>query len=216
MLKMGMLAGVLAVFAVGAVAQHEEHHPDNQATQPQAQTPTQPQPGMMGGMMGMMGQINQMNHTMGQMTAQHQQMSDMMTKLMQNMNAMQNEKDPAKLRAMMLWVEWTLHLGPSFPEVVETVWTSPEFKLKDSFLFRELADSKLPQQYPTATAKLLLKVLQNMQVAHYDLDKVEEIVRHIAPLQAPVDILNGICNELARLGYPQAAELQAWLQGRNA
>jgi hypothetical protein len=92
-----VLAVALSTFAVkGAIAQRDEQQPQNQ-TQDQAKS------GMMGGgMMGMMGQMNQMNHTMGQMMAQHQQMSDMMTKLMQNMKAMQNEKDPAKLRAMML------------------------------------------------------------------------------------------------------------------
>lgn len=95
-LKMGMVALMLAAFTGGAVAQHEEHHPEGQATQPQATQPKtensmQPGtagPGMMGGMMAMM---------MGQ----NQQMGDMSNKLMQNMAAMQNEKDPAKMRSMM-------------------------------------------------------------------------------------------------------------------
>jgi hypothetical protein len=94
MLKMGILAGVLAVFAVGAVAQHEEHHPQEQANQPQAQsTPSHPgAPGMMnGGMMGMMGQ----------MTNHHQKMSDLMSKLMESMAAIQNEKDPEALKSKL-------------------------------------------------------------------------------------------------------------------
>src|SRR5579863_249919 len=92
-----LLIGGLAMFSVGAAAQHEEHHPESQATQPQAQTPTQPQPGtpgtgmMGGGMMGMM-----MNMMMGQ-----NQMSDSINKMMENMAAMRNEKDPAKMKSMM-------------------------------------------------------------------------------------------------------------------
>ncbi len=109
-------------------------------------------------------------------------------------------------------VEWSLHLGPSFPEVVDAVWESPDFELKHSFLFRELDDSQFPQQYPPAAAKLLLKVLRNTPIADYDLDRVESTVRRVAPLQAPLDLLEKICNELARLGYPPAAELQAWLR----
>jgi hypothetical protein len=35
-----------------------------------------------------------------------------------------------------IMVEWTLHLEPSFPEVVEEVLASPNFELKHSFLFR--------------------------------------------------------------------------------
>ena len=80
-----LLAVALSIFAVsGAIAQHNQSHDQSGA-----------------GMMGMMGQMNQMNHMMGQVMNQHQQMSDMMTKLMQNMSAMQNEKDMTKLQTMM-------------------------------------------------------------------------------------------------------------------
>jgi len=113
-------------------------------------------------------------------------------------------------------VEWTLHLGPSFPEAVDAVWEGPKFDLKHSFLFSELADTELPQQYPTAAAKLLLKVLRHTEVAQFDLNKVEDTVRRITPLHAPLDTLKDICNELARLGYPPAAELQVWLQGGHS
>ncbi len=94
----------------------------------------------------------------------------------------------------------------------KAVWGSPKFSLNHSFLFRELADGQLPQQYPAATAKLLLKVLRNTEVVHYDLDKVEDLVRRIAGLHTPLDTLKDICNELAELGYPRAAVLEAWLQ----
>jgi hypothetical protein len=109
-------------------------------------------------------------------------------------------------------VEWSLHLGPSFPEVVDAVWESPGFELKHSSLFRELDDSQFPEKYPSAAAKLLLKVLCNTPIPDYDLDRVEDVVRRVAPLAAPLDFLEKICNELARLGYPPAAELQAWLR----
>jgi len=98
MLKMGMLAGVLTAFAAGAFAQHEEHHPQYQPTQehktqaqvqPGQATPSSPSGMMRGGMM--------MNMMMGQ----NQQMSDSINKMMENMAAIQNEKDPAKMKAMM-------------------------------------------------------------------------------------------------------------------
>jgi hypothetical protein len=120
--------------------------------------------------------------------------------------------DPRELGEM---VEWTLHLGPSFAEVVDSVWASPNFELKYSSLFHDLADSVLPQQHPSAAAKLLLKVLRNASVPEhrYDLDRVEDIVRRIAPLHAPLHTLKDICNELAKLGYQPAGELLAWLNG---
>ena len=99
-----MLVAVLAVSGAGAFAQHEEHHPDSQAIQPQApNTPGMSGSGMMsGGIMGngMMGMMmNMMTGQMGQMMTQHQQMNDTMNKLMQSMTAIENEKDPAALKA---------------------------------------------------------------------------------------------------------------------
>ena len=79
-------------FAGAGVAQQNESRPQSQGPA----TPSQTMPGMPGGsgmmMMGMM---------MGQMTGQNQQMSDNMNKMMQNMTAIQNEKDPAKIKALV-------------------------------------------------------------------------------------------------------------------
>jgi hypothetical protein len=120
---------------------------------------------------------------------------------------------PVPLNAKELgeMVEWALNLGPNFSEAVDSVWGSPKFELRHSALFTELAGSMLPLKYPVASAKLLLKVLQSTNDYQFNLEKVEETVRRIAPLGKPTDILSKICNELARLGYPPAADLQAWL-----
>jgi len=123
---------------------------------------------------------------------------------------------PLNAQELGVMVEWALYLGPAFREVVEVLWGSPKFELKHHFLFRELADSDLPQQYPAAAAMFLLKVLRNIEAPQYDLDKVEDTVRRIASLRAPLDTLRNICNELAKLGYQRAAELQAWLEGELA
>ena len=107
MLTAAILAGTLSVFAVGgAVVQGEgqseeqrgEQHPENQTTQAQ--------PKMMGGeMMGMMSMMGHMGQVMTQhhdrMMTQHQQMTGNMDKLMQSMAAIENEKDPDKMKSMM-------------------------------------------------------------------------------------------------------------------
>ncbi len=118
---------------------------------------------------------------------------------------------PLDREELGVMVEWTLHLGPNFTEVVKEVLASGDFELKHSFLFRELAESALPEKHPTATAELLLKVLQNTRETDYDLDRVDDTVRRIAPLGAPLETLKRICDALANLGYPPAAKLQAWL-----
>lgn len=97
-----ILAGALSVGTIGALAQ-QGTTPENQApTQSQTQT-TQPRWGMMGGG-GMMGQGNggQWNAGMfNAMVQHHQQMSELMTKIMQSMTGLQNEKDPKALASKM-------------------------------------------------------------------------------------------------------------------
>jgi hypothetical protein len=79
-----VVAGLALTLAMGAAL----------AQQSGQTSPSQSNPGMMGQGQGMMGM-------MGQMTAHQQQMTELMNKLMQNMNAIQNEKDPAALKAKL-------------------------------------------------------------------------------------------------------------------
>jgi hypothetical protein len=63
-----------------------------------AQQQGNPAPGASGPMgHGMMNE----HMMMGQMMAQHQEMSELMSKMMQSMTAINAEKDPAKLKALL-------------------------------------------------------------------------------------------------------------------
>jgi hypothetical protein len=92
----------LSAFVVGGAAQKSQEEPKDQTTQGQST------PGMMGGggmgrnegrSQGTMG--GGMMGNMGQMTTHHQQMSTLMSKLMDSMAAIQNEKDPAALQSKL-------------------------------------------------------------------------------------------------------------------
>jgi len=119
---------------------------------------------------------------------------------------------PVKLDTVELgeMVEWSLSLATVFPEVAEMISKGPKFEVKE-FILRELADTSLPNSHPKAAAQFLLKILQNMTVAYFDLDKVEEVVKRILPLGAPKELLRAICGELARLGSPGAGDLQSFI-----
>jgi hypothetical protein len=103
-LTITFLAAVLLAFGIGAAAQHSHDHSQDQAQQDQ---PAQGQssPGMMGG--GMMGQGAGQGKgmmdgdMMSQMATHHQQMSELMNKLMQSMAAIQSEKDPEALKSKL-------------------------------------------------------------------------------------------------------------------
>ncbi len=88
--KMLAVAGLASILALGAAAQQQGQT-----------TPSQPNAGMMGQGQGMMGGGMMGGGTTGQMMAHHQQMTELMNKLMQSMTAIQNEKDPAALRTKL-------------------------------------------------------------------------------------------------------------------
>lgn len=81
------LIGILALATVAlfsaAVSGQQQSNPSQEKSGPIGR-------GMMGG--GMM---------MGQMMAQHQEMSQLMNKMMESMAAIRNEKDPDKLKALL-------------------------------------------------------------------------------------------------------------------
>lgn len=117
--------------------------------------------------------------------------------------------DPVELGEM---VEWSLFLGAAFPSVVERVCAGPAFQLDKSLIYRELDESKIPEAFPSESANMLFVLLKNEKVVLYDLDRVDAVVRRIATLGAPRPRLLAICDELARLGYPEAAVLSLSVQ----
>jgi hypothetical protein len=84
--KMLALAGLASILAIGALAKQQGQTPSN---------PAPAGPGMMGQQQGMMGG----GMMIGRMMAHHQQMTELMNKLMQSMTAIQNEKNPEALKA---------------------------------------------------------------------------------------------------------------------
>jgi hypothetical protein len=120
--------------------------------------------------------------------------------------------DPIELGEM---VEWSLFLGAAFGDIVERITASPGFQLENSFIYRELDESKIPEAFPSKTAELLFVLLKNEKVVLYDLDRAEAVVRRIAVLSAPRPRLLEICDQLARLGYPKAAALKQFVESQQ-
>jgi hypothetical protein len=125
-----------------------------------------------------------------------------------------NQSKPVALTPLELgeMVEWTIFLHNGFPEATRIIETGPPYELRDSFLFRELADGTIPANFPSASGDFLLSVLKNTREAQFDLDKVEDVVRKVAPQGARGEVLERICDELGRLGYSRAAPLKRWVR----
>lgn len=104
--------------------------------------------------------------------------------------------------------EWSVHLGPVFPQVVDKVLLTPIPDMKGSFMLSELFESKLPKQYSQAAASLVLHVLKNAGGLPWDTRWIEPLITELAASADCKPDVQLICNELARLGYPDANRLK--------
>jgi hypothetical protein len=109
-------------------------------------------------------------------------------------------------------VEWSLHLEPVFPEVVEKICGGPPPEMKRSFLYYELPDTPLPGRFPQPVAQLILFLLQKNSAPIYDFDRIDKVFEQLATSNVDTPILLEICNELATLGYAGAGRLRALIR----
>ena len=109
-------------------------------------------------------------------------------------------------------VTWCLYLKPVFPEVVEKIRESPFPTLTQTFLFWDLSKGDIPQQHPKAMGQLLRHLLASAREPFLHSDQVDEIVRRLAVSDASREDLLTVCDDLARLGHPGAAQLRDLVQ----
>jgi len=109
-------------------------------------------------------------------------------------------------------VTWCLYLTPVFPEVVEKIRESPFPALTHSYMFWDLSKGDIPQRHPKALAQLLRYLLASAREPFLHSNEVDEIVRRLAGSDASREDLLIICDDLARLGHPGAAQLRNLVQ----
>ena len=111
--------------------------------------------------------------------------------------------------------EWSLHLEPVFPEVVKKIFASPAPQLERSFIYYELPDTKLSEQYPSEAAQLILFLLRKSTAPIYDFDRIDRIFEQFISGRVRRVLLLEICDELARLGYAGASRLRKLTPGTD-
>jgi hypothetical protein len=105
-------------------------------------------------------------------------------------------------------VEWSIHLGPVFPDVVANALVTPIPDMQSSFMLTELSELELRKQYPKESAALILHVLKNALALPWDTRWIEPLITDLAASSESKPNTQLICNELARLGYPDAQRLK--------
>jgi Domain of unknown function (DUF4020) len=112
-------------------------------------------------------------------------------------------------------VEWSLHLGSLFPQAVERICCSSAPPLEHGLIYYQLAEMNYTTTYPDALVQLLGHLLPATQRPFDERDYVERLVRDLVELPAQIQDLEQLCNELARLGSPHAAEIRGRLRNRQ-
>ena len=105
-------------------------------------------------------------------------------------------------------LHWCLLFKASFPNAADKMYRSPIPRLEHSFLHHDLSGSDLPQRHPVAVAHFVNYLLRNSLIPAYHFEPVANIITKIRPFVEARNELLEICQQLAELGYPDAAALR--------
>ena len=113
---------------------------------------------------------------------------------------------------------WLIQLKPVFTEAVALFCDSSissNNNLLNSFVIHELAeDHDYDNLYSEELAKLLLHLLKNTTNLGYfgiEMIEIEKVFRRLVSGAASRQVLKDICNELSKLGFHKALELDKLL-----
>jgi len=114
-------------------------------------------------------------------------------------------------------IGWSLHLASAFPEAVDMVCQSPGGISADNslYFYHELLQASVARLYPQPCARLLRHLLAKTSAGalFYWFDDIDSLIRQIATSEdPPKDILEQICEDLARLGYATANDLRSFVE----
>jgi Domain of unknown function (DUF4020) len=112
-------------------------------------------------------------------------------------------------------VEWLPYLTKVFPAAVDIVCKLPRPVLEYTSVLAELMKRKVPSEYPAVLAKLLGYLLPGVPDGFSILSSdLENLVKSIAADAVSSTDLKEICNEMARIGCPNAGAIFSSFEGK--
>lgn len=115
---------------------------------------------------------------------------------------------PLSLGEKEYMVLWPLALEPVFEAAVDRVCGMPPPPPGDTRLYYDLAQTKLADTHPAAVARLLDHLLPYATQPFYAKKQLQQTARAVVGGDVPIPLLLRICDHLATLGCPEAAELR--------
>lgn len=159
---------------------------------------------------GRAGWANAMSTALGQLDAEGQQEAweEWLSDYWQDrINGIPVRLAPDEVGAMM--TRWLLSLQSVFPELVERLIESPRPTVDGyGVMWNRVEDSDLAEEYPAELARLIEYLLAGFEGQYLGSRFVASIVEQLIDAEVEADRLRRICDDLSRLGYADAQELQ--------
>jgi hypothetical protein len=107
-------------------------------------------------------------------------------------------------------VDWTLAMTPVFPEAVELLIQSPAINGGRKFgtALYLLEQNDLPSAQPEAVLRLLNWLLSQGDEQWMISNDIEKLITRLPKRKSLLDLLNDMCQRLAKLGYAGAETLK--------
>lgn len=113
-------------------------------------------------------------------------------------------------------VRWVIALEPVFEEVVDRICAAdaPRMEYPGDF-YADLLNAQLAQKQPIALAKMVCHLLKKASQPFLVCDQIEKLIKALIQNSAPENLLRCICNELNRLGCPDAQKISGEINGQS-
>ena len=105
-------------------------------------------------------------------------------------------------------LEWAFVVGDAFPEAVALIVRGPRIEQSLGTVVHILEKHEAPEKYPDAVLRLLDWLLEDRSSQWMVTTDIEPVLFRLPKKKAFLPWLNSICQHLASLAYPRAAELK--------
>ncbi|MGO9089364.1 MAG: DUF4020 domain-containing protein [bacterium] len=119
---------------------------------------------------------------------------------------------PLESQELSAMISWAPHLEEVFPEVVEQMTKAKIRVSVDDFIYHLILEKKIADQYPVATAKLMLHLAQFSDEPVYDFGNTPKMLEKLVDIPETHGILAKVADKLAAKGSAMASKIKEQIE----
>jgi hypothetical protein len=112
-------------------------------------------------------------------------------------------------------IDWAPHLQKVFPEVVDQITKAKIRVSVDDFIYHLVLEKKIADQYPVATAKLVLHLAEFSDKPVYDYGNTPKILKKLVEMPETHGILLKVADKLAAKGLALASQIREQIKAKK-